>query len=102
MNTRGIIEQVSRDAKISKTKASKALEELERWVSARLENNEAVEIGSYGTFTTVDKKLDVKTSRSVVPDPEIVFIPKPDTAPSKRKSRSKVRKRTPRRAVNAR
>lgn len=101
MDTR-IVEQVSRDAKISKAKASKALEELERWVAARLESSEAVEIGSYGSFTTVDKKLDAKASRSVLPDPEIVFIPNPDTVPKKAKSLSKSRKLTRRSHVTLR
>jgi len=101
--TRSIVERVSRDAKISKTKASKALEALERWISVRLENGEVVEIGSYGRFTTVDKKLDTKASRRVLPNPEIVFIPNPDIAPVVTTSDSKHRKTsTQHRATNTR
>lgn len=101
MDTHSLIEQVSKDAKISKTKASKALEALERWISARLKDQEAVKIGSYGRFTTADKKLDARATRKVLPDPEIVFVPS-EQPTGKVKSVAKRRKASTRsRVANA-
>lgn len=86
-HTSKVIERVSKDARISKTQATKALDELYRWVSAKLEKRDAVEIGGFGTFIHAEDAGKALRSRRVLPDSQIVFIPKGesgDTASGKK------------------
>jgi hypothetical protein len=53
MENRSIIDQVSKDARITKSQASKALKELYDFVADALQRRDAIELGGFGTFRVV-------------------------------------------------
>jgi Bacterial DNA-binding protein len=53
MEKQRIIDQVSKDARITKSQASKALNELYDFVADELQGRDMIELGGFGTFRVI-------------------------------------------------
>lgn len=71
----GVVDQVSKNTGISKTKANKAYSALLRGVKKKLEERGVVTLGSYGTFYEIEAAPAIEGEPIVFTESKILFAP---------------------------